>query len=248
MFDKLVESSKESRERRRGRYLVVTTMIYTTALFVSAIATIISFNPVLGKEYLFFADTVAPPPYEGPPVKRKIESPVINTAPPKDPPPILINKFPPTIDKPYHQLIESDRYGVRDIFPRDYREGDTVGGSGEPPPPPPRPKPTIAPPPASEMKPEGAKKVSEGVLQGSAVRRKIPPYPELAKRIKASGPVQVLVTISEEGRVIEATALNGHPALRQVAVDAALQWLFSPTTLSRVPVKVQGVLTFNFVL
>jgi len=60
--------------------------------------------------------------------------------------------------------------------------------------------------------------------------------------------VQVQVTISEEGRVIEAIVLNGHPFLRQAALDAAHRWVFSPTMLSRTPVKVQGILTFNFVL
>jgi hypothetical protein len=31
-------------------------------------------------------------------------------------------------------------------------------------------------------------------------------------------------------------------------LKAAKQWLFKPTELTGVPVKVQGVLTFNFVL
>jgi TonB family protein len=60
--------------------------------------------------------------------------------------------------------------------------------------------------------------------------------------------VQIQVTISEEGRVIEATVLNGNPFLRQAALDAARRWVFTPTRLSGAPVKVQGILTFNFVL
>jgi len=248
MFDKLVESSKEERGRRRGGYLVVTTMIYTTALVVSAIATIISFNPVLGKEY-FLTEVAPPPPYEAEPEKMMKEKPLINTAPLKNPPPVFSGKFPPTIKRADHQLIESGRYGVRDIFLHDYHESDSAGGgSGEPPPPPPRPKPTITPQPAPEVKPQGAQRVSEGVLQGIAIRRIIPPYPEIAKKTGISGPVQVLVTISEEGRVVEATVLKGHPTLRPAAVNAARQWLFSPTYLGQAPVKVQGVLTFNFVL
>jgi protein TonB len=60
--------------------------------------------------------------------------------------------------------------------------------------------------------------------------------------------VRIQVTISEEGRVIEAAALDGHPLLREAALQAARQWVFNPTNLSGVPVKVQGVLTFNFTL
>ncbi|MFN0108838.1 MAG: energy transducer TonB, partial [Blastocatellia bacterium] len=100
----------------------------------------------------------------------------------------------------------------------------------------------------SEPKPAGATRVSEGVLQGSAVKKQVPVYTAIAKAARASGLVQVVVTISEEGRVLEAQVINGHPLLRQPAVDAARQWIFTPTKLSNVPVKVQGVLSFNFLL
>ena len=49
-------------------------------------------------------------------------------------------------------------------------------------------------------------------------------------------------------RVIEAGVITGHPLLRDAALQAARQWVFKPTELSGVPVKVQGVLTFNFTL
>jgi protein TonB len=64
--------------------------------------------------------------------------------------------------------------------------------------------------------------------------------------MNAAGPVEVQVTISEEGRVIEAKAISGHLALRNAAVDAARKWVFTPTTLNGVPVRVQSLLTFVF--
>ena len=110
-----------------------------------------------------------------------------------------------------------------------------------------------APPPPSEREPAppperkpSISPVSEGVLRGSAISREIPIYPEIAKRSRVQGMVQVLVTIGEDGTVLEAGVLNGHPILRQAALDSARRWRFTPTLLSRVPVKVQGVLTFNF--
>ena len=91
--------------------------------------------------------------------------------------------------------------------------------------------------------------LSKGVLQGFAVKRVNPwPYPPAAKAAKVAGIVQVQVTISEEGKVIDATALTGHPLLRDAAVEAARQWEFKPTELSGQPVRVQGILTFNFTL
>jgi periplasmic protein TonB len=246
MFDKLVESAKEGKGRRKGRFLAVTTIIYSTVLVVCAIATIISFDPVLGKEYFLTGDVAPPIPYEAPPASMTEERQTVSTAPPKNPPPITNVHIPPQIDRTHFKLTDIHRVGDIGLKVPSNRHGngsDSIDSS-EPPPPPTRPKPT----PTPEVKPQGPQKVSEGVLQGIAVRKKIPPYPEIARKIRLSGSVQVLVTISEEGRVIDATALNGHPILQQAAVGAAREWSFSPTLLSKVPVKVQGVLTFNFVL
>src|SRR6266511_4244146 len=90
--------------------------------------------------------------------------------------------------------------------------------------------------------------VSGGVLQGKAINKIQPPYPPIAKAARASGAVQVQVTISEDGRVIEAAVMNGHPLLRDAALQAARRWKCQPTELSGVHVKVQGILTFNFTL
>ena len=54
-------------------------------------------------------------------------------------------------------------------------------------------------------------KVSGGVIQGNAIRKPAPPYPPIAKAARAQGAVQVQVTISEEGRVIDAQVVSGHP-------------------------------------
>jgi TonB family protein len=91
-------------------------------------------------------------------------------------------------------------------------------------------------------------KVAGGVLQGSALKRVQPSYPPVAKAARASGPVQVQITVNEKGEVIEAMAVSGHPLLREAALEAARQWQFKPTELGGAPVKVQGVLTFNFTL
>jgi TonB family protein len=112
------------------------------------------------------------------------------------------------------------------------------------------PPPPTSVQPTAETGAETSKKisVSGGVLQGKAIKKVQPPYPPIAKAARASGAVQVQVTISETGEVIEAIVISGHPLLRDAALQAARRWLFQPTELSGVPVKVQGILTFNFTL
>jgi protein TonB len=59
--------------------------------------------------------------------------------------------------------------------------------------------------------------------------------------------VAVQVLIDEDGRVISANAVSGHPLLRGAAEQAARGARFSQTLLSGQPVKVSGVITYNFV-
>ena len=88
--------------------------------------------------------------------------------------------------------------------------------------------------------------VSGGVLNGKAVSKPAPDYPPIAKAARASGTVAVEILVDESGRVISANAVSGHPLLQQAAVAAARAAIFSPTRLSGQPVKVSGVVTYNF--
>lgn len=93
-----------------------------------------------------------------------------------------------------------------------------------------------------------SKTVSGGVLNGKALKLVQPAYPQIAKSVKASGTVTVQILVDENGNVIRATAVSGHPLLRAAAVAAARASKFSPTKLSGEPVKVSGVITYNFTL
>ncbi len=91
------------------------------------------------------------------------------------------------------------------------------------------------------------KTISGGVLNGKATSLPKPPYPSVAKAAKASGTVVVQVLIDEDGDVVTARAVSGHPLLKAAAVSAARQAKFTPTKLAGKPVKVSGVITYNFV-
>jgi TonB family protein len=84
------------------------------------------------------------------------------------------------------------------------------------------------------------------VVAGSALTRVAAIYPPIAKQMKASGAVQVAITIDENGRVIEAKATSGHPALRSAAEEAAKKWVFKPASLDGKPMRQRDVLTFTF--
>ncbi len=88
--------------------------------------------------------------------------------------------------------------------------------------------------------------ISGGVLNGKAISLPAPEYPAIAKQARASGAVAVQVTIDENGTVISARAVSGHPLLQAAAVAAARQARFSPTLLMGEPVKVNGVIIYNF--
>ncbi len=99
----------------------------------------------------------------------------------------------------------------------------------------------------------GATAVSPGetrnpsVLNGRALRLGRPDYPATARAAHASGTVVVQVFIDEAGKIFAAQAISGHPLLRAGAVAAAKNSEFSPTKLCGEPVRVTGVITYNFV-
>src|SRR6266851_2463520 len=101
--------------------------------------------------------------------------------------------------------------------------------------PPPAPKPLLRP-------------LSGGVLNGKALALPMPNYPEVARRLRITGLVQVDVVVDENGKVISAKVLSGPGSLRDVALQAALRARFSPTKLSGQSVKVSGQINYNFTL
>ena len=90
------------------------------------------------------------------------------------------------------------------------------------------------------------KPVSGGVLNGKAMSLPTPVYPDVARRMRTEGVVQVEVVVDETGKVVSARALSGPGMLREAAVKAAYLAHFSPTKLSGMPVKVTGMINYNF--
>jgi len=90
------------------------------------------------------------------------------------------------------------------------------------------------------------RQISGGLLQGTAKKKVAPSYPQKSREAGVGGPVKIEVLVSEEGKVVKAIFISGPESLRDVALAAAWQWTFNPIRPDGIPVKVRGVLTFQF--
>lgn len=91
--------------------------------------------------------------------------------------------------------------------------------------------------------------VSAGIVNGKAVSLPKPEYPPEARKLNLVGKVDVKVVINESGHVISAKSIGGieNQQIRKVCEEAAMKAEFSPTILSGKPVKVIGVIVYNFI-
>ncbi|HEY1403513.1 MAG TPA: TonB family protein [Pyrinomonadaceae bacterium] len=96
----------------------------------------------------------------------------------------------------------------------------------------------------------GGKAMEGGVINGKALYKPQPEYPQAAKSFRAQGIVQVKITVDETGKVIEAKAIDNslHSSLLRASEDAARRARFSPMLLGGMPIKVNGMITYRFVL
>ncbi len=213
MFDKLVESGARGNRGRTGRYFIGASLVYALGLLSVAIATVMWFNPGMAEAFELTSHLVPPPIPIAP--QRTITAPRNTSSGGGNP-----NSFvaPRTFTVPTQNSeqppVISDPAPVRGAgpvisnIPNSAFSGPIGGNKGTAqPPPPPTPTPTPQPSPTATV--VNTQRVSERVLQGNAINRVTPPYPDIAKRAHIQGSVQVLVTISEEGRVIEANVVSG---------------------------------------
>ena len=90
------------------------------------------------------------------------------------------------------------------------------------------------------------KPVELGDLNAKAINLPQPVMSEEARRVKATGRVNVRVIVDEEGKVVSAIALNNVAVLRDAAQAAAREALFKPLVMDGITVRFTGVLTYDF--
>ena len=264
MFNNLIESSSHAREyKRRGSFLLFTTGVYAILLVLGGVASIYAYDARLEEQSL--ETVIMLPPVEVVPAQPEAVSrpnqprennrndsgiteratPMVSVNHPEIVPPNISTA--PNVNKPLPD------HGTYAITGRDRDAAGPVAGPGIPGiegrvavPPTRVTMPDQPPPPPDPPKPP--KVISKGPITGLAISLPKPAYSEIAKRARIQGSVNVQVLIDEQGRVVSAKAISGHPLLTLDAQKAAMQARFSLTKLGDQPVKVSGVITYNFVL
>jgi len=263
MFTNLIESSSHKTElKRRGSFFLFTTATYVVLFAVAGVLSIYAYDARLEEPPIEIV-MVSPLDYQPPaPINRVPAAPPRGgSASPKEPvrqiamasvrqpqiAPESISAKPnanlPVPDTGNYRLGNYDADPIGVVGPgKPSGSGVGVpGGSG-----------TLVvegePPPLPPVKKPAPRVISKGVITGDAISLPKPPYPLMAKQMRIQGTVSVQVLIDESGRVLSAKAVSGSPALLHAAQKAALDARFSPTKLGDQPVKVSGVITYNFVL
>jgi hypothetical protein len=89
-------------------------------------------------------------------------------------------------------------------------------------------------------------RVSQGVLQGSALRQVAPVFPRDPWNNRVIGEAVMKVVIGRDGRVQEIKPVSGHPAVLESAMAAVRQWVYRPFLLNGEPVEVETQIVVNF--
>ena len=264
MFNNLIESSSHVREyKRRGSFVLFTTLVYAVLLLVSGVVAIYAYDARLEKQNLEMVTLISPQdivPEQPAAVVQPPRQPIADTEKDIGIPqrevamldtdrPELVPDKPSAAPNPHLPLPPSGPYviGPRDTNPAPGGGSGSSSGSGRQVVQPAQVVPVPDNPPPPEP-PRTPKTISKGVISGYATSLPKPIYPEVARRMRVFGKVSVQVLVDETGRVVSATVVSGSPFLRTAAQNAALQARFSPTRVGDQPVKVSGVIIYNFEL
>jgi protein TonB len=104
------------------------------------------------------------------------------------------------------------------------------------------------PPPPAPAAPTGPMRLWSGVTPPTKIKDALPVYPYFATVAKVGGTVIVEAVIGPDGRVSDARILRSIPMLDRAALDAVLQWIYTPTLFNGVPVAVIMTVTVTFKL
>ncbi len=262
MFERLVESNASDADLKPRRKFFFVSSVVVGILFATAvIASIYAADFDLGNDNFDLAELLTPitetEPVKDPELRDQPRDNQQNTASETTRQVLMASTSDPTrvptttstAVNPYLSISDGKfKIGPRDVTapPPDANPGNEIGNSSaQRTPELEDTDPKTAPPAPPKI--EKPKTVISDVVNGKATYLPKPIYSPAAIAMGARGTVNVQVTIDESGKVISAKAVSGNPLLRVEAQKAAWNAKFSPTYLSKVPVKVTGVIVYNFI-
>ncbi len=95
---------------------------------------------------------------------------------------------------------------------------------------------------------DGALRIGGDIKVPKKIRDVRPAYPEEAQAARVTGVVIIEARVGPDGNVTNAHVLRSIPMLDQAALDAVMQWKFTPTLLNGQAVPVIMTMTVNFTL
>jgi protein TonB len=167
-----------------------------------------------------------------------------------------LTKYQPTIIPTGIQLIVEEPVGITTGDTAvGVKGGSDIGGSsnlmnvilgGIPVAPPrvvePPAKPPVAPPAIQRFT------VGGNVHLGAVLHKSEPAYPAIAKAARVSGDVELECVVGVDGHIHEVKVRSGNGLLVRAAVEAAWQWIYTPSQLNGVPIEIITILKFSFKL
>ena len=265
MFTNLIESQSHVREfKRRSSFFLITVVAYAIALTGAGVASVFAYDAQLeaqtgSLELLSWVPPVTPEPPR--PINEVRPQPLRHTTSnaPVDPhiripirtegitftnDPTKVPDRVGTTATTIPPVTGPFRHGDVNMDPPAITPSNTGSCIGCP---------TTPPvviitekPPAPEPPKPTTQRVTSVVLNSKAVSLPQPPYPIMAKHAGIQGSVNIQILVDEQGKVISAQVMSGSAMLSPAAKDAALRARFTPTVLNGVPMKIQGVITYNF--
>jgi protein TonB len=266
MFNNLVESANHSKDmKRKGAFFLATLSIYAVLFLFAGVASIYAYNAHVDNQSLELLAMVTPvhladiqkPRNDHPRVspkagdQRRIATRT-ETPPSNNPTQVIkgisfapqkVSPVPPNTD----WKIDSVNYTPNEsgnpfgTSSGTSSRGDNNGTVRDEPPVLAKKQPDVAKPqPPSILK-------TSRVLNGEAKYLPKPVYTQLMRTAGAQGLVKIQILIDEAGNVVSAQAVSGNPMLLAECVKAALQAKFTSTKLNDQPVKVSGMIIYNFI-
>jgi len=265
MFTNLIESQSHVREfKRRSSFFLITVVAYAIALTGAGVASVFAYDAQLeaqssSLELMSWVPPVTPEPprpineVRPQPVRHtptsapvdpnvRVQERTVAQASTNDPRNVPHDIGTKGIDIP--PVTGQYRITNRNVDPPSIipsNSGNCIACPSTPPVVQVVDKPPTPEPPKAKME-----RLPSSVLVSKALSLPQPVYPAIARQIKVEGAVNIQILVDEQGKVISAQSVSGHALLTAAAKDAAMRARFTPTILNGVPVKIQGVITYNF--